>query len=106
MEMEFKDPARRRRFVLLLVGGVLAAVAGFAAFTMAGSGKPETTVITDSVLVAARDIPARQQIGPDDVTVRQVPIDEVLSQSYKEAAMVVGRLTAVPVYADQQITPN
>ena len=106
MEMEFKDTGRRRRMVLLVVGAVLAAAAGFAAFTMAGNGGDDAAVLTEPVLVAARDIPARQQVGPDDVVVRDVPIDEALAQSYKEAAMVVGRLTAVPVYADQQITPN
>jgi Flp pilus assembly protein CpaB len=58
------------------------------------------------VLVAARDIPARQAVAAEDVVVRQVAIDEVLPQSYKEAGLVVGRLTAVPVYSDQQMTPN
>ena len=78
MEMEFKDTERRRRVLLLVIGAALAAAAGFGAFTMAGSGKNNTPVITDSVLVAARDIPARQAVTADDVTVRQVPIDEVL----------------------------
>jgi Flp pilus assembly protein CpaB len=106
MEMEFKDTDRRRRILLLVIGAALAAAAGFGAFTMAGGGRNNTPVITDSVLVAARDIPARQAVTADDVTVRQVPIDEVLPQSYKEAGLVVGRLTAVPVYSDQQMTPN
>jgi Flp pilus assembly protein CpaB len=106
MEMEFKDTGRRRRMVMILVGVVLALAAGYGAFTLAQGNKAAAPVLTESVLVAARDIPARQQIGADDVTVRQVPIDEALPQSYAEAAMVVGRLTAVPVYADQQITPN
>jgi Flp pilus assembly protein CpaB len=106
MEMEFKDTERRRRFLLLVIGAALAAAAGFGAFTMAGGGKNNAPVITDSVLVAARDIPARQAVTADDVTVRQVPIDEVLPQSYKESGLVVGRLTAVPVYSDQQMTPN
>jgi len=106
MEMEFKDTDRRRRVLLLVIGAALAAAAGFGAFTMAGGGKNNTPVITDAVLVAARDIPARQAVTADDVTVRQVPIDEVLPQSYKESGLVVGRLTAVPVYSDQQMTPN
>ena len=106
MEMEFKDPERRRRILLLVIGAALAAAAGFGAFTMAGGGRNNTPVITDSVLVAARDIPARQAVTADDVTIRQVPIDEVLPQSYKDTGLVVGRLTAVPVYSDQQMTPN
>jgi Flp pilus assembly protein CpaB len=71
-----------------------------------GGGGGSAPAITEPVLVAARDIPARQAVTPDDVTIRQVPIDEILDQSYTEAGLVVGRLTAVPVYADQQMTPN
>lgn len=107
MEMEFKDTARRRRILIIVVGVVLAVAAGGGAFMLASNGTGRAAqVITESVLVAARDIAARTPVTADDVTVRQVPIDEVLDQSYKEAALVVGRLTAVPVYADQQMTPN
>ena len=108
MEMEFKDTERRRRLLLIVVGVLLAAVAGWGAFMIAngGSGGGGAPTVTEPVLVAARDIPARQAVTADDVTIRQVPIDEVLDQSYTEAGLVVGRLTAVPVYADQQMTPN
>jgi Flp pilus assembly protein CpaB len=106
MEMEFKDTDRRRRILLIVVGVVLAGAAGWGAFMLANGKSNAAPVVTEAVLVAARDIPARQQVAADDVTVRQVPIDEALSQSYKEAALVVGRLTAVPVYEDQQMTPN
>ena len=107
MEMEFKDTERRRRLLLIVVGVLLAAVAGWGAFMLAqGGGGGTAPTVTEPVLVAARDIPARQQVTVDDVTIRQVPIDEVLDQSYTEAALVVGRLTAVQVYADQQMTPN
>jgi Flp pilus assembly protein CpaB len=106
MEMEFKDTDRRRRILLIVVGVVLAGAAGYGAFMLANGKSNAAPVMTESVLVAARDIPARQAVAADDVTVRQVPIDEVLPQSYKEAGLVVGRLTAVPVYVDQQMTPN
>ncbi|MEO6350743.1 MAG: RcpC/CpaB family pilus assembly protein, partial [Candidatus Limnocylindrales bacterium] len=106
MEMEFKDTARRRRILMIVVGVVLAAAAGWGAFMLASGNKSAAPVITEPVLVAARDIPARQAVTADDVTVRQVPLDEVLSQSYKESNLVIGRLTAVPVYTDQQMTPN
>ena len=106
MEMEFKDTERRRRIILIVVGVVLAGAAGWGAFMLASGNKASAPMISEPVLVAARDIAARQQVTVDDVTIRQVPIDEVLSQSYTEAGLVVGRLTAVPVYADQQMTPN
>jgi Flp pilus assembly protein CpaB len=106
MEMEFKDTARRRRILLIVVGVVLAVAAGWGAFMLASGNKAAPPVVKESVLVAAREIPARQNVTADDVTVRQVPIDEVLPQAYKEASLVIGRLTAVPVYVDQQMTPN
>lgn len=107
MEMEFKDTGRRRRFLLIALGLALALGAGYGAYTIATNGnRPAAQVIKESVLVAAHDIAARTPITADDVTVRLVPIDEVLGQSYREPGQVVGRVTAVPVYADQQMTPN
>lgn len=106
MEMEFKDPARRRRLLLVVVGAVLAAAAGLGAFTLASHGAPAVETPKKAVLVAARDIPARTTLTADDVTSRQVPVDEALQQSYVQATDVVGRVTSVPVYADQQMTPN
>jgi Flp pilus assembly protein CpaB len=104
--MEFKDTGRRRRLLLIGVGVALALAAGYGAFQLASNGNRAAQVIKEAVLVAARDIPARTQITADDVTTRAVPIDEALAQSYKEPGDVVGRLTSVPIYADQQITPN
>ncbi len=107
MEMEFKDPGRRRRFLTIVIGAVLALGAGWGAYTIATNGNSANAeVIREPVLVAARDIPARTTVGIDDVMVREVPIDELLSQSYRESGQVLGRVTAVPIYADQQVTPN
>lgn len=107
MEMEFKDTERRRRILLIVIGVVLAGAAGWGAFMLASGGQGgRAPTVTEPVLVAARDIPARQAVSADDVTIRQVPIDEVLDEAYGESGLVVGRLTAVPVYEDQQMTPN
>ena len=107
MEMEFKDPGRRRRMLTIVIGAVLALGAGWGAYTIATSGNAASAqIIREPVLVAARDIPARTTVTIDDVTVRQVPIDELLSQSYRESGQVLGRVTAVPIYTDQQVTPN
>jgi Flp pilus assembly protein CpaB len=106
MEMEFKDTGRRRRLFLIGLGVALALAAGYGAFQIAQNGNRAPAVIKETVLVAARDIQARTEITPDDVTTREVPIDEILSQSYHEAEEVVGRVTSVPIYADQQMTPN
>src|SRR4051812_39893804 len=106
MEMEFKDTGRRRRWVLIVLGLSLAVAAGFGAFTLASKGTPVDTVVKKAVLVAARDIPARTTVSVDDLTIRQVPVDEALSQAYDTQEDVVGRVTSVPIYSDQQMTPN
>ena len=105
MTFEFKDNTRHRRLLLITIGGVLAASAGVAAFTMASNGKaPE--VATQAVLVAGRDVAARTAVSNDDVTLRDVPVDQVLGQAYTDAGQVVGRITSVPILPGQQITPN
>ncbi len=104
--LEFRDTARRRRLLFIGLGAALALAAGYGAFQLASNGNRPAQVIKESVLVAAHDITARTQLTADDVTVRDVPIDEILGQSYRQASDVVGRLTSVPIYADQQMTPN
>jgi Flp pilus assembly protein CpaB len=106
MEMEFKDPGRRRRLLLVGVGVALALTAGYAAFQLASRGNAAPEIPKQDVLVAARDIPARTQLTPDDVTIRQVPVDQIFNQSYRQAEDIVGRVTSVPIYAGQQMTPS
>jgi Flp pilus assembly protein CpaB len=88
------------------LGVALALAAGYGAFQLASNGSRAPQVIKENVLVAKHDIVARTQLTADDVTLRQVPIDEILGQSYREPSAVIGRVTSVPIYVDQQITPN
>ena len=106
MEMEFKDTGRRRRLLLIGLGLALALAAGYGAFQLASNGNRAAPVVKETVLVAARPIEARTVLTADDVTTRDVPIDEVLAQAYRVPADVIGRITSVPIYSDQQITPN
>jgi Flp pilus assembly protein CpaB len=107
MEMEFKDTGRRRRFLMIVIGLALAGAAGYGALMLAQNGaKQGARPVTQPVLVAAHDIPARTTIGVDDVTVRDVPIDEILQQTYTDPQSVLGRVNAVPIYTDQQVSPN
>lgn len=106
MEMEFKDTGRRRRLLLIGLGLALALAAGYGAFQLASNGNRANPVVKETVLVAARPIEARTILTADDVTTRAVPIDEVLAQAYRDPADVIGRITSVPIYSDQQITPN
>jgi Flp pilus assembly protein CpaB len=104
--LEFSDTARRRRLLLIGLGLALALAAGYGAFQLASNGSRAPQAIKETVLVASHDIVARTQLTADDVTLREVPIDEILGQSYRQASDVIGRVTSVPIYADQQMTPN
>ena len=106
MEMEFKDTGRRRRVMLVMVGAVLAAAAGIGAFTLASHGTPAEQAPTVSVLVATHDVAARATLSNDDVAVRQVAEDAALPEAYTDPALVVGRVSSVPILPGQQITPN
>lgn len=106
MEMEFKDAGRRRRLLLVGLGVALALAAGYGAFQLASNGNRAPEVIKESVLVAAHDIPARTQLTVDDVTLREVPVDQILGLAYRQPEEVAGRVTSVPIYASQQMTPN
>jgi Flp pilus assembly protein CpaB len=109
MEMEYKDTNRRGK-AIVIVGLVLAVVAGGAAFYLinqaqeqAGQGGLQKV----SVVVAARDIPARKPIEADDLVVREVPLDATNGQGVTaNPGDLVGRVLAVTVFKDQLVTTN
>jgi len=109
MEMEYKDTNRRGRAIIVL-GLLLAVVAGGAAFFLinqaqqqAGQGEIQKV----PVVVAARDIPARKPIEPDDLVVRDVPLDATNNSGVVAAPdQLVGRVLAVTVLKDQMVTTN
>jgi Flp pilus assembly protein CpaB len=110
MEMEYKDPSRRGKFIVIL-GVVLALAAGGAAFFLINQAQQQagqSGLKTVSVVVAARAIPARKPVEADDVTVRQVPLDATNSDAIivKQPDQVIGRVLAVAVFQDQMITLN
>ena len=110
MEMEYKDPAKRGKFIVV-VGIVLALVAGGAAFYLinraqqtAGQGELQKT----DVVVALRAIPARKPVEAGDVEVRQVPVDGTNSDVFviKTPEDVIGRVLSVTVPQGQMLTQN
>lgn len=110
MEMEYKDPSRRGRWIVLL-GVVMAVVAGGAAFYLinnaqqqAGQSGLKTTV----AVVAARAIPARKPVEADDVVLRtDIPLDGTNAEGVvTDPSAVVGRILAVDVKPGQLVTTN
>jgi Flp pilus assembly protein CpaB len=109
MEMEYKDPSRRGRWVILL-GVILAIAAGAAAFYLlntvqqqAGQGQLQTV----DAVVATRAIPPRKPIEADDLAVRAVPLDGTNAEGIvTDPNQLIGRITSVTVLPGQLVTTN
>ncbi len=110
MEVEYKDPSRRGRWIVLL-GVVLAVVAGGAAFFLINNAqqKASTTGLkTVAGYVAARPILAKKPVGKDDIVLREdIPLDgtnEALVIT--DPSILVDHLLAVDVPQGQLLTTN
>ena len=110
MEMEYRDPAKRGKFIVV-IGVLLAVVAGGAAFYLinqaqqqAGQGELQKT----DVVVALRAIPARKPVEAGDVTVRQVPLDPTNADAivFKTPDDVIGRVLSLTVPEGAMLTQN
>jgi Flp pilus assembly protein CpaB len=109
MEMEYKDPSKRGRWIVLL-GVVLAVAAGGAAFFLINQAQQQagqSGLKKVAVVVAVRTIPARKPIEEADVVVREIPLDPTNAQGIVSTPdKVIGRILAVTVLQDQMITTN
>ena len=109
MEMEYKDTNRRGKFVII-VGVVLAVVAGGAAFYLIqqaqqNAGKGDLQLV--DVVVAAQTIPARTPIQPGAVEVKKVPLDEETQVGIvTDPTQLTGKVLAISVSAGQPIYSN
>jgi pilus assembly protein CpaB len=98
-----------RRFLLLaLFAGLIAAILVYVAISNAGEeeasgGGGGAAVTTAPVVVAANDIPARTEITPSMVEIRQVPEDDVSELAFTNADQVVGQVTRYPVSAGEHV---
>ena len=110
MEMEYKDPSKKGRWIVLL-GVVLALVAGGLAFYMINNAKQqagEGDIAYAEAVVAIRDIPARKPIESADIALRSnIPLDGTNAAGIvKSPADLVGRILAVEVKTGQLVTTN
>jgi flagella basal body P-ring formation protein FlgA len=110
MEMEYKDPSKRGRWIVLL-GVILAIAAGGAAFYLINQAQQQagqSGLKFTTALVATRAIPARKPIEADDVVVRSdIPLDGTNAEGVvTDPAQVVGRILAVDLRPGQLVTTN
>ena len=109
MEMEYKDPSRRGRWIVV-IGVMLAVVAGGAAFYLINQAQQQagqTGLQRVAVVVAVQTIPARKIIEAADVTVREIPLDDTNAQGIASTPdKVIGRVPAVAILAGQMVLTN
>ena len=109
MELEYKDPSKKGRWIVLL-GVVLAIVAGASAFFLLNNAQQQATtsgVQTVSGYVAAVPILARKPIVAEDIALRSdIPLDGTNANLITDSSQLIGRLLAVDVAAGQLLTPN
>src|SRR6476659_5739069 len=107
--MEYKDPSRRGRWIVV-IGVLLAVVAGGAAFFLINQAQQEAGqagLQKVAVVVAAQTIPARKIIEATDVTVREIPIDQTNEQGIASTPdKVIGRVPAVAILQGQMVLTN
>lgn len=109
MEMEYKDPSRRGRYIVI-IGVILAVVAGAAAFYLISTAQQQAGqagLQRVSVVVALQTIPARKIIEATDLEVREVPLDGTNALGIVSTPdKVIGRVASVTVLAGQMVTTN
>ncbi|HYO43254.1 MAG TPA: SAF domain-containing protein [Candidatus Limnocylindrales bacterium] len=109
MEMEYKDPSKKGRWIVLL-GVVLAIVAGASAFFLINNAQQQagtTGLKTVEGYVAAKPILARKPILAEDIQLRKdIPLDNTNVGVISDPAMLIGHLLAVDVTQGQLLTQN
>lgn len=109
MEMEYKDSSRRGKVVIVL-GVILAVVAGGAAFYLINQAQEQAgqgDIQKVKVVVAAQIIPARTPIAPGAVEVREVALDAVTQVGIvTDPGALIGKVLAIPLAAGQPIYSN
>ena len=103
-----EDKARRRSRLILIVGVLLALVAGVGTFVVASASKSDTAapVATTLVLVAARDIAARTALSAADLKLVKYTSDIVPASSLTDSNDVIGKVVTVPLTTGEPILPG
>jgi Flp pilus assembly protein CpaB len=107
-ELEFRDHGRRGKWIIL-AGVVLALVAGGGGFFLLTQAQQQAAaqgLPMVSVVVAAREIPARKPIEASDVVLRAVPQDVTNAAAFTTIEEVMGRISGVTVPTGQLVTKN
>jgi Flp pilus assembly protein CpaB len=103
-----EDRSRRRARLVLIVGVLIAILAGAATYVVSSGSKAEAPppVATTDVLVAARDLPARSALTPADVKVQKYPVDLAPPAALTKPEEVIGKIVQQPLAAGEPLLPG
>jgi Flp pilus assembly protein CpaB len=102
------DPRRRARLILI-VGVLLALIAGAGTFFVisgAQQAQPPPVLPTVDVLVAVRDIPARTQLVAADIKVAKVNADVAPPAALRVPEDAIGKVLTQPLAINEPILPT
>lgn len=103
-----EDRSRRRARLVLIVGILIAVLAGGMTYVVSSGSKSEAPppVPTTDVLVAARDLPARTALTAADVKVVKFPADIAPAAAIAKPDAVVGKIAQSALSAGEPILPS
>jgi len=103
-----EDRSRRRARLVLIVGLLIAVLAGAGTFVLSSGSKSEAPapVPTTDVLVASHDIPSRTALAAADLKVVKYPTDIAPVAALSKPADVIGKIVQVPISAGEPILPT
>jgi len=103
-----EDRSRRRARLVLIVGILIAILAGAGTFVLSSGSKNEAPapVATTDVLVAARDLPARSALTAADIKVEKYPADIAPPTALTKPEDVVGKIVQQSLAQGEPILPG
>jgi Flp pilus assembly protein CpaB len=103
-----EDRSRRRARLVLIVGILIALLAGVMTYVTTSGSKTEAPppVATTDVIVAARDLPPRTALTAGDIKVAKYPTDVAPPTALSKVEDVVNKILTVPVAAGEPILPT
>jgi len=101
-----EDRAKRRARLFTILGLVLALAAAGGTYLFASQTQTVAPAVEDKVdvVVAVRDLSARQLIAASDVTVAKYPVSVAPPSAARDPKDVIGRILVAPVARNEPIT--
>lgn len=103
-----QDGSKRRARLILIVGILLAVLAGAGTFFYASSASSQTAPVipTTAVLVASREIPAKTTLTAADLKVQEYNVDAKPAAALTKPEEAIGKVTVGTISVGEPILPT